>query len=88
MIEQLEASPDVTYLRYGIESMDGALLRRIMDLIGVQCSDEELDTAVLDVSRSMNRRPRDESISWQSLPEGDAKKAVGELASRYGYSLP
>jgi hypothetical protein len=43
--------------------------------------------ALQGVSRSTNRRPRDGSISWETLPEGDAKRAVHELESTYGYTL-
>jgi hypothetical protein len=87
MIQQVEAGSEIAYLRYRIEDMDESLLRRILDLIRVNYSDEDLQNVLQDVPRSVNRRPRNESISWATLPDGDAKRAVEELGSSYGYTV-
>ncbi len=78
------------YFRYRVESLDLCMLRQIVNMLGGSAqnlSDEELKNALSSVSRSVNSRLRDDSISWETLPEGPEKRALEQCAIEYGYTL-
>ena len=63
------------------------MLGRIGCVLGRAWRDDELATALAGVSRLTNARTRDPSVSWDSIPEGEGKKALGQLALEYGYTF-
>jgi hypothetical protein len=88
MAQRAQQINGLRYLRYRVEALDQRLLRMIITLLGGDHPDEVLDAALASVPRSTNTRLRDESISWDTLPEGDDKDALKDLASAYGYPVP
>lgn len=88
MVQSAERKDGLTYFRYRLEDVNVALLNTIIDVLAFDVDIRRLEHAFSVVSQSTNSRPRDASINWESLPPGEEKHAVAQLARQYGYSPP
>ena len=88
LAQRAEQIDGLRYLRYKVESISRPLIRQIFTLLGSECNNDIIDNALSSVSRSTNTRLRDFSVSWETIPEGNTKETVKQLAIEYGYSLP
>jgi hypothetical protein len=75
------------YLRYRVEDLGAALIRRIADLIGQVVDDATIDRALTVVPASFNTRYSARHIGWSDLPAGSSRDALERLARRYGYPV-
>lgn len=85
MAERTEDSSGFTYMRYRIEDVDLALMKRIVATITNDSKESELSNALDMIAKNTNTRPRDTSWTWHNLPSGEDKDRVAELARSYGY---
>ncbi len=75
-----EAHADITYR---LEDLDVALLLRLAELLELDLSEGQAAQALDSVPRDVNRRNRNEKISWARIAP-----IVAELAAHYGYEVP
>jgi hypothetical protein len=87
LVEESAQVPGLCYFRYRLEDLDVPLLIQITRLLNHKCDVEVLSNAWATVPRSTNSRVRDETITWQSLPDCEEKHAVGKTARDYGYTV-
>ncbi len=76
------------YLRYRLEDIDAPLLRQIFELIGVEVPNDHLDAVLAKHPRNYNtrgRKDRDGDLRFDSLPAGDLRDEMAELATEFGY---
>ncbi|MGH8681300.1 MAG: hypothetical protein ACREVS_16415 [Burkholderiales bacterium] len=76
------------YFRYRLEDFDAALLERILAMIRYRCEPERVERAIAERPRDYNSRGdkgADSDVTWGTLPRGELRDALAELASRYGY---
>jgi hypothetical protein len=76
------------YFRYRLEDIDAALVGRVLALVGYPCAPERVERAVAERPRDYNSRgdkEEDPDVTWETLPRGELRDRLAELASRYGY---
>jgi hypothetical protein len=81
-----EARPYLRYRLADLTAEDGLSLRRVLDFVGLPTTCDPL-TALRETPRESNRRSRDYSVCWQSLPNGALKDRVAQMALEYGFSV-
>jgi hypothetical protein len=67
-------------ITYRLEDLDEELLVRLGRLLELPIHEDAARLALATVSRRVNRRPRDESVSFATIAP-----TVADLATRYGY---
>ncbi len=90
LVEEASEIEGLTYCRYHLEEIDDATIASLLEHLG-----RTIDLDV--VQRELQQRPtdyntrgdvsRDDGISWETLPDCEAARAVAERATRYGYPL-
>ena len=86
LVERAEENPSLKYLRYQVETLNTRLLKQIVNALGHDMSDEHINNALSTVAKTTNTRLRDHAITWRSLPDGEEKDQIINLALRYGYT--
>ncbi len=76
------------YLRYKLEDIDRALVRRLADAIGEPVDDAAIDQALTEVPRNTNTRNNHQPVTWADLPDGPLKDDLVRMTVRYGYDTP
>jgi hypothetical protein len=76
--------------RYHVESLDPDLLSRISDSfgLGLFAQESEIRRAMQQLGTKVHTRTRNESITWETLPEGVWKRELRDATVRYGYKIP
>ena len=83
--ENAQANSRLIYLRYSVEEIDIALLKRILHMIASDNPEPNLQDALDLISKNTNTRPRDASWNWDNLPSGEDKDQILNLSHQYGY---
>jgi hypothetical protein len=76
------------YYRFRLEDIDATLIERILAMVRFPCEPERVQRAVAAHPRDYNSRgdkETDADVTWDTLPRGALRDALGELAGRYGY---
>ncbi len=72
---------------YRVEALTASLLRKYaVWATSADISEGECEEVLETTSKLTNSRKRDESITWESLPEGIDKISIHALAMFYGYT--
>lgn len=77
-----------THALYRLEELTPELVREMVQLVepGRELGDEEIAAAFAAVPTNYNTRPRAHDVRWDTLPEGELKEQIAQLAEVCGYS--
>lgn len=81
--------PRFRYHRYRLEDLSDSAtgtLPYVAGLLDRVLGVDDIERALAAVPRGYNARERDRSVTWETLPNVEAKNAVLELALGYGYT--
>jgi hypothetical protein len=83
--EEAKSNASLTYLRYRVEDIDPALMRRIVLSIQPDFDENKCRQALDLLGKKTNTRPRDTTWTWDNLPSGLEKDQVLKQSRLYGY---
>jgi hypothetical protein len=92
LVEREGSSAKLRYHRYRLEDLsrlETGALPRIVGLLGQTYEPETYHRALEAIPTNYNTRPRrgrDPAIKWSSLPDGELKDGLLDLALKYGYT--